>query len=770
MFNILNLDPLEFEKFCMDFMEKKLNTKFKRFGPGKDDGIDLISLDGKIICQCKRYKDSSNLKTVCQNEYNKIKNTEFEKYYLLTTAELGKKIVENIYEIFHEYMDDYSYIIGKTDIDDFLSDTNNIDVLKKNHKLWLSSSIVLDLYLNRYSDAISKVIINDFENETKFFVETKAYYNAVDIINSNGIILFVGDPGIGKTITSKMLIRYLLANNKDYKLTTVSNNDLSKLIESVHQNDDPEIIFLDDFLGQTSLSLDDKLINDLKNLLKLTTIFNNKKVILNSRITILNKAKHEKEEFEKLLDEIGIKECLIDVNDLSQLDRARILYNLMYHNGVTKKSFNTIKKDNNYNLIINHKSFNTRIIEMCCKRSNRVASENFLNYIIESLNNPKDIWKSEFERIETCDVVLMYQLYTLGNNYIPVDCLHKSVTNYLCNSNSEVEKYSFEDSINRLSKSLIGIAILGKKKYISVLNPSINDYIQNYLLDNMAELKKIYDNALYIEQIDKIVNILPSILEDKIEGFEKLIAYNQYNSFMSNQYLDKKKKINFILKNKYFDKNLINYISDLFNIDIGGNYLIKMAMDEEIREYYNLEEKLSNMDLVSKRFCDADYDYIEELFDYYSTQKIPLTIIEESLEEIYVNALEQKLAIIGEEYAKELINEASADEKFVGEIEEIEVNSDFVYELRTQVEDEINSQSFELINLIKEKGYEMENIKIDVDIIIDNICIERLLDDDLTSFLKDLAVENMEYDYLDMGARDTITIDDIFNQEYDIIN
>lgn len=668
MFNILNLDPLEFEKFCMDFMEKKLNTKFKRFGPGKDDGIDLISLDGKIICQCKRYKDSSNLKTVCQNEYNKIKNTEFEKYYLLTTAELGKKIVENIYEIFHEYMDDYSYIIGKTDIDDFLSDTNNIDVLKKNHKLWLSSSIVLDLYLNRYSDAISKVIINDFENETKFFVETKAYYNAVDIINSNGIILFVGDPGIGKTITSKMLIRYLLANNKDYKLTTVSNNDLSKLIESVHQNDDPEIIFLDDFLGQTSLSLDDKLINDLKNLLKLTTIFNNKKVILNSRITILNKAKHEKEEFEKLLDEIGIKECLIDVNDLSQLDRARILYNLMYHNGVTKKSFNTIKKDNNYNLIINHKSFNTRIIEMCCKRSNRVASENFLNYIIESLNNPKDIWKSEFERIETCDVVLMYQLYTLGNNYIPVDCLHKSVTNYLCNSNSEVEKYSFEDSINRLSKSLIGIAILGKKKYISVLNPSINDYIQNYLLDNMAELKKIYDNALYIEQIDKIVNILPSILEDKIEGFEKLIAYNQYNSFMSNQYLDKKKKINFILKNKYFDKNLINYISDLFNIDIGGNYLIKMAMDEEIREYYNLEEKLSNMDLVSKRFCDADYDYIEELFDYYSTQKIPLTIIEESLEEIYVNALEQKLAIIGEEYAKELINEASADEKFVGEI------------------------------------------------------------------------------------------------------
>lgn len=769
MFNVLNLDPLEFEKFCMDFMEKKLNTKFKRFGPGKDDGIDLISLDEKIICQCKRYKDSSNLKRVCQNEYDKIKNIEFEKYYLITTADLGKTVVQDIYDIFCKYMDDYSYIIGKTDIDDFLSDDNNIDVLKKNHKLWLSSSVVLDLYLNRYSDAISKVIINDFEKETKYFVETKAYYNAVDIINSNGIILFVGDPGIGKTITSKMLIRYLLVNNKDYKLTTVSNNDLSKLIESVHQNDDPEIIFLDDFLGQTSLSLDDKLINDLKSLLKLTAIFNNKKVILNSRITILNKAKHEKEEFEKLLDEIGIKECLIDVNDLSKLDRARILYNLMYHHGVTKNSFDTIKRDKNYNLIINHKSFNTRIIEMCCVRANNVAPEDFFNYIIESLNNPKDIWKSEFERIETCDAVLMYQLYTLGDNYIPVDCLHKSVTNYLSNSNLDVEKYSFEDSINRLSKSLIGIAILGKKKYISVLNPSINDYIQNYLLDNTAELKKIYDNALYIEQIDKIANILPSILEDRIKSFEKLIAYNQYNSFISNQYLDKKKKINFILKNKYCDKELINYVKDLFNIDIGGNYLIKLAIDDDIQKYYNLEEKLSNMDLVSKRFCDADYDYLEELFDYYSTQSIPLTTIEENLNEIYVNALEQKLTIIGEEYTKELINDASTDEKFVGEIEEIEVNSDFVYELRKQVEDEINSQSVELINLIKEKGYKMENIKIDVDMIIDNICIEMLLDDDLSSFLKELAEENIEYDYSDMETRDTITIDDIFNQEYDII-
>ncbi len=768
MFNLMNLDPLEFEKFCMDFMDKKLNIKFKRFGPGKDDGIDLISLDKKIICQCKRYKDSSKLKTICKNEYKKIEMQNFEKYYLLTTAELGETITKDIFDIFSKYMNDYSYIIGKNDIDDFLSEESNVDVLKKNHKLWLSSSVVLDLYLNRYSDAISKVIINDFEKESKYFVETKAYYKAVDIINSNGIILFVGDPGIGKTITSKMLIRYLLASNKAYKLTTVSNNDLSKLIESVHQNDDPEIIFLDDFLGQTSLSLDDKLINELKNLLKLTTIFNNKKVILNSRITILNKAKHEKEEFEKLLDELGIKECLIDVNDISHLDRARILYNLMYHNNVTKKSYQSVKENRKYNSIINHKSFNTRIIEMCAKNANK-RDDDFYDYLIESLNNPKGIWKSEFERIEVCDVILMYQLYTLGNNYVPIDVIHKSVTNFLCACNYEVEKYSFEDSINRLSKSLIGIAILGKKKYLSVLNPSINDYIQNYLLDNLAELKKIYENSIYIEQIEKIANIYPDLLSKSIHNFEGLLCYSQYNSHIDSENLNIKKKINFILKNNYCDINIKDYLLSFFETNLGGDYHIKLLLNKKIQSFYGLQSILNNISLVSKRCSKSDYYYIEDLLKYYSNTELSKDVIEINFNTIYKNSLENKLISYGEEYTSDIISNTSPNDKFKGnEIKNLEIDDNYISNLELQIEEKLYSKAEELIDDIKIMGYKMEDISIDYNSIIDSICVEAILDDDLNEFIKEIASESIDYDYSDMEINNGITVDDIFNQDYDV--
>lgn len=767
MFNILNLDPLEFEKFCMDFMGKKLNLKFKRFGPGKDDGIDLISLDGKIICQCKRYKDSSKLVDICKKEVEKIKKQSFDKYYLLTSAEISETVTKNIYDIFRDYMENYSYVIGKNDIDDFLTDDTNIDVLKKNHKLWLSSTIVLDLYLNRYSDAISKVIIDDFEDETKYFVETKAYYDAVDIINSNGAILFVGDPGIGKTLTSKMLIRYLLISNKEYRLTSVSNNDLSKVIESMQQNDNPEIIFLDDFLGQTLLSISDKLINELKSLLKLTKIYKNKKVILNSRITILNKAKNEKEEFEKLMDEIGIKECLIDVNEITKLDRARILYNLMYHNGVTRKSYDSIIKNKNYNSIINHKSFNTRIIEMCIIREKKLESIEFYDYVINALNNPRDVWKSEFDRIDPCDAVLMYQLYTLGNNYIPIDILKKSTENFLIKNGYDVARYSFNDSINRLSKSLIGIAILGKKKYISVLNPSINDYIQNYLLDNSAELKKIFDTSLYIEQLDKILGLYPSFLENNIDNFYKLSAYNYYNSFMSDDNLEKKKKIEFIIKYKYFDKNIKDYVYSFFECDLKSNYLIKFALNKCIRDFYSFEKIINDVEKFSEKIAGSDYDYIEELLQYYSDIELSNLLVEKNLISILASSLEYKLISLGEDFVNETITSTSTDEKFINN-EELEVSTDYIYEVKKQVEEYLKQQAGGYIDYIRNLGYEFNNIKLDYDYIIDNICIEMLLDDYLNDYKREMHEDSNDYDYSQMINSNTIDIDDIFNQDYDI--
>ena len=63
-YKISNLGGYEFEKVCRSILSVHLNKPFKRFGLGRDKGIDLLYEDSenKIIVQCKQYATFSSLK------------------------------------------------------------------------------------------------------------------------------------------------------------------------------------------------------------------------------------------------------------------------------------------------------------------------------------------------------------------------------------------------------------------------------------------------------------------------------------------------------------------------------------------------------------------------------------------------------------------------------------------------------------------------------------------------------------------------------------
>lgn len=180
-YDFLNLDSFEFEKFCSDFLRKKLNMEFKTFSIGKDGGVDAYGYED-IICQCKRYSNYRNLKAVCNKEKEKLKSLNCKEYYLITTVDLSVDNTNELYDIFKDYMPDIFHIIGLQDIEDFIDRKENIDILEKNHKLWLSSANVLDLFFHKYSSILSQDKLKDIEKETKYFVETKAYREAIEIV------------------------------------------------------------------------------------------------------------------------------------------------------------------------------------------------------------------------------------------------------------------------------------------------------------------------------------------------------------------------------------------------------------------------------------------------------------------------------------------------------------------------------------------------------------------------------------------------------------
>ncbi|MDE5553173.1 MAG: restriction endonuclease, partial [Malacoplasma sp.] len=53
MYNLKNLNPIEFEEVCRDIAERMFNKTLRTFADGRDGGIDIADDAFKLIIQCK---------------------------------------------------------------------------------------------------------------------------------------------------------------------------------------------------------------------------------------------------------------------------------------------------------------------------------------------------------------------------------------------------------------------------------------------------------------------------------------------------------------------------------------------------------------------------------------------------------------------------------------------------------------------------------------------------------------------------------------------
>lgn len=245
------------------------------------------------------------------------------------------------------------------------------------------------------------------------------------------------------------------------------------------------------------------------------------------------------------------------------IEKAKILYNHIYFNKIEKEYFENIRNEQHYLHIINHKNYNPRIIEFATNRKNYISiePEHYYEYIMQKLNNPQDVWKDEFEnRLDMSDRILMHILYSLTDTYIDKEILEK-VFNYAIKDLKQIDQSVnvFNNSLNRLSNSLLRQVIKDGKIQISVLNPSINDYIKNELLNNPAEQRRFLKYSLYIEQVNKVIKNL----DIKMELEKMLITgeFLEFNVLKNNIYFY---ILKFILDTAIVDKKIINIVQLAF--------------------------------------------------------------------------------------------------------------------------------------------------------------------------------------------------------------
>ena len=370
-YDFRSLSSYDFENLVRDLLQKELGVTLESFTIGRDEGIDMryrVDKETQVIIQCKHFAGSSYSKLYShlkQKELEKVRRAEPNRYILATSVGLTPVNKQKIMELLDPYISSERDIYGRDDLNNLLGKYPNIE--KSNFKLWLTSQAILERVLHNGIFNQSDIEVESIQQKIKYYVRNKTFEEAQRTLEKKHYCIIAGIPGIGKTMLAEMLsFEYL---SKGYELIKIYS-DISEAFEVINQNN-KQIFFYDDFLGQTSLenkfgkNEEQKLISFIEKILRSP----DKRLILTTREYILNKAKgiYEKLNYVNYFSE----EYLIHLINYTDLEKALILFNYLYFSDLLIECKEMIHRDKNYLKIIYHRNFNPRIIETMINRASK---------------------------------------------------------------------------------------------------------------------------------------------------------------------------------------------------------------------------------------------------------------------------------------------------------------------------------------------------------------------------------------------------------------
>ena len=126
--------------------------------------------------------------------------------------------------MFSDYMNSKENIWAKQDIDSFLHEPENKNIVVKNFKLWIDNSGILQEITNNQIFVDCETLMSNISREKNLFVRTSMYDDAVKLLKENKVLMIMGNPGVGKTMLTKMLaLKYAVDGYKVRFTTNVTN-------------------------------------------------------------------------------------------------------------------------------------------------------------------------------------------------------------------------------------------------------------------------------------------------------------------------------------------------------------------------------------------------------------------------------------------------------------------------------------------------------------------------------------------------------------------
>jgi len=681
------LSPTEFELLVRDLLQKKLSIYLESFAEGRDGGIDSRFSRNKknnIIIQCKRYKDYQSLKGKLNTEAKKVEKINPNRYLFVSTVDFTPANKKEISDFFKGYIKNYEDIIGKSDLNNLISQFPEIE--KKYYKLWLSSTNVLNVILNNSIMNRSSFDKERILEEIKVFVVTKSSTKSIELLNKQNFIIISGIPGIGKTTLARFLINIYIS--KEYELISISE-DIEEA-ERLFIKEKQQIFYFDDFLGSNFLEKslnkneDKRLLSFIRKIIK----DDNKKLIMTTREYILNQAFLNLESFNN--SSLDIYKYTIDLEKYSKEDKAKILYNHLYFSAIPKEYLYELQLNKRYTEIINHRNYNPRIIEYMIYNYSKFKPEEFYKYFIENLNNPEKVWEYAFTKHISDDGRLLLEILFIFNGEAIYDDLK---TTYF-NKNKNLGSY--KNTLKELDNSFIKIQKINNIDYISFINPSLSDFIKLKLVEDEMVIEKLIDTSLYFEELLSVYTI------DSVEQ-EKVILNQKLENILLEKFINDFDKLLFAHKKDFYSrkKNKIQYIKEILFLFRSREFnKLDVFLNQNLFPYLTI-------DIISGEEFWALCYLIENFSDKINVNKKILfgKIIKEieDFEEMKIICyLYNKYPKIVNEIAKENIENYSLKEKITNIIFDIIEEDDIEYDYLIEIRDFLDENENELFDLIGE--------------------------------------------------------------------
>jgi DNA polymerase III delta prime subunit len=514
-YDFTGLSPSDFEALCRDLLECSLGVPIQSFVTGRDNGIDLrhAPMDGQDwIVQCKHFARSGYAKLrshIFKKELPKIKKLRPKRYILATSLGLTPFNVDDLFTLLSPYCTSRHDIIGQDELNALLR--ANPTVEQAHFKLWLTSEAVLSRVL--HNDVFVQSILTEEQIRQKLglYVYTDSFQEARKKLRNKRVCILSGVPGVGKTTLAEMLlIEYLMDG---WQLVTIHQNIAEGQRAFRHDKTSKQVFYYDDFLGQ--ISTGEKLgKNEDRALLQLIEAVSrtaNKRFILTTREYILAQAKAEHEHLAR--SGIDLHRFVVSCEDYTAEQKARILANHLYFAEVPQRHIAALVKKGVHRRIISHSNYNPRIIEWMTRvpEVSACRSASYPSVFLKRLDNPSALWTHAFEnQVGEASRHLLLVLGSCGNGIVLGDLQEAFEAFYIGRSRQygfQASPSSFRKALDELEGNFIQIERASGQLVVSCHNPSVLDFLNEWLSEHPEDVEDIMRYATFFEQVERLFNV-----------------------------------------------------------------------------------------------------------------------------------------------------------------------------------------------------------------------------------------------------------------------